>query len=324
MIKDRRFEHLEKKVGLLILLAVAGLVATVVFIGIEQDVFSKKYTLHFTVEKATGFSEGMPVKLSGFRVGRLKRLELSDEAKVDIQLQINQKYQKWIRDNSWAKLVKEGVIGESVIEVTVGNPKEPVLEDGDTIFYEPTASLDETVEEVKRELIPVLYQLKDLVGWLADPEGDVKVTLAHARSFTEGLANTRARLDELLSGVRGDVAEIRGKAVSLIEETENRVKEISPALENAGEVSGTLKTELPVILEKLELLLSDLNAVAKEVRSVVEESAGEVPGMVTTAGDALENGRDITESVKQIWPISSHLPGEPPQMVPPEGYEKTE
>lgn len=310
--------------GLLVLLAVAGLVAVVFFIGVEQDVFSRKYSLHFTVDKATGFSEGMPVKLSGFRVGRLKRLKLTDDASVEIELQINEKYQKWIRDNSWAKLVKEGVIGESIIEVMVGNPEEAVLEDGDVIFYEPTASLDQTLEEVKRELIPVLYQLKDLVGWLADPEGDVKVTLGHARSFTEGLAETRIRVDDLLEGVRGDVGQIRGKAVSLIEETEKRLKLITPALENTGEISGTLKTELPVILERLELLLTDLNAVAKEVRSVVEESAGEVPGMVSSAGDVVENGREITESVKEIWPISSNLPEESPVKVPPEGYEKPE
>jgi len=321
MLKDERFPHLEKKVGLLVVLALVAVIAVVIFIGIEQDLFSKKYELHFTVKKATGFSEGMPVKLSGFRVGRVKRLQLAPDARVRVDLQINRKYQHWIRDNSWARLTKEGVIGESVVEVMVGRPQEPVLEDGAEIFYEPTQTLDEMFEEIKKDLTPVLYQLRDFIAWVSDPDGEIRKTARHLESFSSGLPETRERVDLLLDRLKKDVADVRRHAVSLLAESEKRVGEIEPALQDAGAVMARLDGELPRLIESLDRILSNLSDISGEMRTLLEGSSGQISGVIDTAEDVLENSREISEAVKGIWPIRTKLPGKTPVMAPPDGFE---
>jgi phospholipid/cholesterol/gamma-HCH transport system substrate-binding protein len=72
--QDPRFRHLEIAVGAFVTAALAALIAAIVYIGIENRLFTKKYHLRFTVDRGTGFSQGMPVKLSGFRIGRVKEI----------------------------------------------------------------------------------------------------------------------------------------------------------------------------------------------------------------------------------------------------------
>ena len=61
---DPRFLRLTGKVGLFFIIAAAGIIATVVFIGIERGVFTAKYRINFTVDKGTDFLKACP---SSFR-----------------------------------------------------------------------------------------------------------------------------------------------------------------------------------------------------------------------------------------------------------------
>ena len=147
---DPRFLRLTGKVGLFFIIAAAGIIATVVFIGIERGVFTAKYRINFTVDKGTGFFEGMPVKLSGFKIGKIDSMSLDEHAKVKVTLLISKKYSKWIRQDSKAILTKEGFIGEGVIDISVGSMNKPIIEDSGVIQHEKARGLDEIVEEMRR------------------------------------------------------------------------------------------------------------------------------------------------------------------------------
>src|SRR3990172_9412817 len=92
--KDPRFKNLEKKVGIFVFTAFVILAGILFFMGRERGLFIKKYAIFFTVDSGTGFIEGIPVKLLGFKVGKVKSLELTEDAKVKVTLEINKKYQK--------------------------------------------------------------------------------------------------------------------------------------------------------------------------------------------------------------------------------------
>ena len=136
--EDQRFKYLEKKIGIFVVIAIVGFLTLFFFIGADQDMFIQKYLLKFTVEKGTGFSKGMPVKLSGFRIGRINKIYLNESAKVDIEIQIGRKYQKWIKMDSVVKLVKEGLVGDNIIEISAVSRDSDVLKDGALIAYEKT------------------------------------------------------------------------------------------------------------------------------------------------------------------------------------------
>lgn len=327
--KDRRFAHLERKVGAFVLLTLVGIAAVVAFIGIERGVFTKKYSLHFTVDKGTGFAVGMPVKLSGFYIGRLEKLALTDQARVNVTIVIEKKYSKWIRRDSSVKLVKEGMIGDSIIEMKVGNPASTELRDGEAIAYEPSPTLDDLVADVKAQVLPVLDQLKGMVAYMDDPKGDVKQTIANVRELTAGLPETRAKVDGLIVSVkdeivtvRGDVEKILTSVDGLLATVDERVKKVNPIVESAASIASTAEKRLPPMLDEVEKSLKEVRATLEKVRVMVDESSGDVPGLLSNTVKLTENGNDIAESVKKTWPISSNVPPPVPVLVPGESYER--
>jgi len=57
-VEDPRFRNLERKIGLFILVALTGIILVVALVGVQRGVFTKTYTLHFTVDRGTGFPRG--------------------------------------------------------------------------------------------------------------------------------------------------------------------------------------------------------------------------------------------------------------------------
>jgi len=313
--EDPRFRHLNKKVGIFAVVALAVIVAVVVLIGVENDMFSPKYELLFTVDKGTGFTRGMSVKLSGFRIGRLKSISLNETAKVDIVLQIDKRYQKWIRKDSTAKLVKEGLVGDAVIEVSVGNPSLVTLNDRDVLSYTKTKALDELAEEIADKVKPVLSDVKDIIGYINDPNGDIKQTMKHFNVLSANLELTRRHADWLLLKAGTDMGTVTGKLGSVLDDTSLTVRRANASMVKLDE-------KLPVILNSVEGSLKNVEKVSADLKLVEEQFLPKVPGMVRKTEDTLDDTHSVIQAVQGIWPISSHIPRpEENQFVPGDSHD---
>jgi phospholipid/cholesterol/gamma-HCH transport system substrate-binding protein len=299
--EDPRFRHLKKKIGLFALVALAVIVGVVVLIGVENDLFSPKYELKFTVDKGTGFTRGMSVKLSGFRIGRIKSISLNETAKVDIVLQIDKRYQKWIRKDSSAKLVKEGLVGDAIIEVSVGNPSLAMLEDQDVLAYTKTKALDELAEEIADKVKPVLSDVKDIIGYINDPNGDIKQTMKHFNLLSANLELTRQHADWVLLKAGNDMGTVTGKLNTVLDDTSLTVRRASSSMSKLDE-------KLPVILTSVEGSLKNVEQVSADLKSAEQQVLPRVPAMVKKTEDTLDDTNSVLHAVQGVWPISSHLP----------------
>ncbi len=285
---DPRFIYLQKKIGIFFLVALIGIVITIAFIGIERDVFTPKYRIYFTVNKGTGFFEGMSVKLSGFKIGKIESLALDENAKVKITLLINEKYQKWIREDSKATLLKEGFIGESIIDVSVGSSDKPVIEDDGIIRYEKARGLDEIIEEVR----PMVGEIRDIVHYINDPQGDIKQTLKNIQILSADLHETRKHIDDLLKNannsityITADVSKIASNANSIIEKTDKAVEKIGP------------------VIDKLDRTMDNAEKTTTALKNAVEDAAPRVPLLLDQSEDTLNDTGEVVKSLKKIWPI---------------------
>ncbi|MEK7191388.1 MAG: MlaD family protein, partial [Pseudomonadota bacterium] len=80
--QDARFQHLERKIGMFVLVAIFGIVLTIGAIGVKQELFTPKTPIHFITDSAHDIAEGTAVKLRGFNIGKVERLTLTDDARV--------------------------------------------------------------------------------------------------------------------------------------------------------------------------------------------------------------------------------------------------
>ena len=324
MIKeeDPRFMHLRKKIAVFVVVAFTFLVVVVVLIGKENDLFSSKYELGFTVPKGTGFTRGMAVKLSGFRIGRIKSISLNESAQVDIVLQIARKYQKWIRRDSHVQLLKEGLVGETVVEVSVGSSSQPVLQENEKLTFVKTKGLDELADEIAEKVKPVLNDVRDIIGYVNDPQGDVKQSLRNINTLTRDLKTTREHVDNLLEDVRADANEVTEKLSTVLDDTSRTVGKLEKPI-------SELDRKLPGILEKAENTMENAEKVSSDFKAATEQSLPKVPLLLDKTEKVLDKTErvldgtnTVIDAVKDIWPIRSHIkkPDEK-QLVPGDSHE---
>ncbi len=251
---DPRFRGLERKVGIFMFIAIAFLLVIVFFMGMEKGLFAKEYNLYITVDSGAGFIEGMPIKLSGFKIGKVKSLKLTNDAKVRVVLNINKEYQKWIRSDSAAKLVKENVIGDSMLEISVGSGEKPMLVENNELTYEKVAGVDEFTQSIQ----PLLEETTKTLQYINDPKGDIKKTLSNVERLSEHLLETENNLNELLltsNNTLNKLDMIASKSVGVVDDT----KKISSVL-------AAKDNELKLMIEDTEEVLSDTREIIKGLK----------------------------------------------------------
>jgi len=311
---DSRFRNLEKKVGLFIIAALLGITGVILFVVAESDLFKSTFSIKLTAPKGTGFSQGMPIKLSGFRIGRVKSITLNDSAAVDVVLQIDRKYHKWIRTDSVARLIKEGMIGDYIIEIGGGTVAEAIPENG-TIALGKTKAIDELAEDIADKVKPVLMDIRDIIAYINSQDGDIKQSLAKLNRFAGNIDATRQHADELLAGTQRTVERTSGRFDLLLAKAENRLDEAGPVLQKVDRSLQQIDEKLPSLLGNLDKSLASLESVSAQLNSTTTTELPRVPLLIDKTEGVIDQSGGVLDSVKWIWPFSSVMQQEQQSLI---------
>lgn len=290
---DPRFQWLGWRVvmfGASILLTLSALAVVIAF---KQGLFVSKTRVHFLAEHGEGLLPGMQVRFSGFRIGVVDKVELDEQAKVQVDLLVESRYMKWIKPDSTAQLLQEGLMGDYYIEMVGGSPASPSLKPGGRVSYTPVQSLADIAHDLHDRTLPILASFQSTMNYVNDPNGDVRQTAANVRQLTADLQQTRTRVDILLARIDNTVATVNAR--------------LPQTLERAS--SG---------LASMESAAKDASAVASVVRGAVEESAPHLPSIVRNSDDLVRDSRETLQGMRQSWPLNKMLPTQSLDAPPPE------
>jgi phospholipid/cholesterol/gamma-HCH transport system substrate-binding protein len=310
MIKeeDPRFRHLDKKVGFFITAAIAGLIIAVILIGFEKDLFTQKYSLKFIVENGTGFSRGMSVKLSGFRIGRIKAISLNKQARIEIDIQIDKEYQQWIKKDSVVKLVKEGLVGDSIIDVSVGSQTAEILKDGAYITYVKSKGLEEIANNIADKVTPVLIEVKEIISYINDPEGDIKQSLTNIRELTSELKSTRLKVDSLLAESQKNLGTISNETVFLLRSTNDKINTAGPVIEKLDRTMADVEQKLPPLLDRIGSTMDHLDKTSHNLEVSADKAFPKIPSLLNSTEDMILETDKVMKSLGNTWPLRSNVP----------------
>lgn len=312
---DTRFRNLEAKIGMFVVLALIGCLVTVAFISFEDDFFTTRYRLHFTASKGTGFTRGMPVKLSGFRIGRVEAIELNPEARVDVTMQIDTRYQQWIRKDSLTRLSKEGFVGDTVVEVSTGSLSAPLLQDGDRIGHEQTVTIEEHAAEIAGRIKPILIEVRDMLGYVNNPEGEIKRSLGHIEQLTRDLQQTRDRTDRLLERSTASIEGIAADINKLAGHADRTFGNVDTSLTRLDKILDQVDRQLPQTLARLETTLANTERITADLRQATTTAAPRIPPLLEQADHVVRDTGKLVNKIQGHWLLGSE--GEADQPVPP-------
>ncbi|GAO27345.1 mammalian cell related domain-containing protein [Alicycliphilus sp. B1] len=125
----RPVAHLRLKAAALLLLTLALIVGSVLYLLYARGAFEPTQPLVLTTDDSEGVSVGMDMTFSGFPIGRVRRIELAGDGNVRILVDVAQRDAHWLRESSVFTLVR-GLVGGTAIKAYSGVLTDPPLAAG--------------------------------------------------------------------------------------------------------------------------------------------------------------------------------------------------
>lgn len=293
--RDERFKGLFVKVSLLILLAVIGLTLNLVFAVIKKGFFTPKTALYFVADSAQDLKIGTPVKLSGFKIGAISKIDLDDKAKTEVELMIENRYFALLNEDTSVNLKKEGVIGDSILEAKRGSEGKPRLKPRAVIEFNRGGGLDQIAADIREKLYPALDEVNHLLKSANDPKGDIRQILSNLRQFTEDLHTTHAHINHIVTQLdEGMDQDIRPS-----------LKSVHKSLENAESLAATMNQEIPAMLNKTNASLESIRKTADTIQTSIDHSAPHLSGLVGETRGLVSDTRNLMDSASKSWPLKN-------------------
>jgi len=294
---------MRRQVGWFVILGIGILFLLLLVVSVRTNVFAKQFYVYFSPPSASSFYEGQPVKFQGFAIGHVDNIELQEQGKVKITLALLDRYRHMIHEGSIAKVIKEGLIGEQVVEVTAGDLKTPSIREGKILGYETEASFEQLLADLKPAVgnaNVLLKELASLAVWMNDPDGDVRIAMSGLKQITAGVKG------EELGNLVGDLQkfaealnkrQVAEQLSSSLEGLANIVNDMRPFTEAMGKDGTETVEHMNALLKNIDQLSRSLDIVASDL----SELTPELPGLARESRETIEEIKSLMKALQGSW-----------------------
>jgi phospholipid/cholesterol/gamma-HCH transport system substrate-binding protein len=194
------------KVGGIIIAALAVGAIAIYKLGQAANLFSKRYELYAYLPNAAGLRTGGTVLVAGQFAGTIKSIDFlpvdNDTTRnLRVRLAIDQNLQNQVRSDSKAKVRTLGLLGDKVIDISIGTPRYGVLRTGDTIAVAAALDYEAVLTQAAsavNDMVELTHDMRKLTGGLVRGEGTVGQLITNRRLYDEFLG-TMGRANSMLA-----------------------------------------------------------------------------------------------------------------------------
>jgi phospholipid/cholesterol/gamma-HCH transport system substrate-binding protein len=256
--------HLEFKVALLLALTLVLSIGFVGYVFYARGVFESTQRVVLVTDDSDGVTVGMPLTFAGFAIGRVRRIELADDAKVRINIDVPTRDARWLR-TSTVFIVERALVGGVRIRAVTGILEDPPLPDGAV----RTVLRGDATEELPK-LISTMKSLLENLQAMTAADSSLGASLSNVRTVTERMAGRYGALSAAL----GSDANAQ-KVIASIDRA-------NKLLDSLGGVTARLdqtlaKTDQRVfgkdgVMDESQKAIRQLNAVLGDVRDSLKKA----------------------------------------------------
>lgn len=269
-----KLNHFERVAGLFVLVAIGGAIGFFALTAIKQGWFVSKVKYSTMVPSADGIHAGTAIHVGGIKAGQVTNLELLSANEVKLDLEVVETFQKVIREDSTVQVVRPFVLGDKVIEITIGSEEAAPAKPHTVLASQPSFDLMDLVSGKK--LGPFMGQLEGLMGnlsVLAKAFADPKRTESFIKMFDRvdpllvNLNKMSSEVTSLVSELNHIVPDIRKESPQIGQQLShmvNRLDKLTGALEPAmTEIGPDLPRVSRRTVEALDEMVVTLKAIQK-------------------------------------------------------------
>jgi phospholipid/cholesterol/gamma-HCH transport system substrate-binding protein len=299
MERSKALTWTELRVGVVVILSLATLAATIVYIGGEGgSPFSPRFVVKALMTDVNGLKPGAPVRVGGVEVGNVIRVDFSASGgMVEVAMRLDRRVQPRLTTESRASLGALGLLGEKAVDITSSDRGQPVQDGGYLVVAaedpfkgllsdasDSTAHLRRILarmdagegligktlrdEELYTRLVDVSVRLQGVLTKLESTEGPLG-RLMNDREMSRELASSAKGIQGLVSrvesgegtlGMLSKDAEFTGHLKDLV----SHLNDVAGHLDKGEGSAGRLLRD-DTLARKLETLSGRLDSIMAEV-----------------------------------------------------------
>ena len=299
----------EFKAALLLALMAALLLGSVLYLMYARGAFEATQTLLLQADDSEGVVVGMDVTFAGFPVGRVRRIELADDGKARIVVDVPRKDAHWLRTTSIFTL-ERGLVGGARLRAFSGIPTDPPLADGAA----RALLVGDAGAEIPRLLAAAKELLQNLSSLTAENSA-LEASLRNVKGMTDKI-NGPAGAMGLLAGDDKQAQQLVERASKLLVTVDALALKADSLIGNADRrVFGKdgVMTDAQATVVQLNALLADARASLKKMDAVlVEAQAVGANARVATADlgtlraeveSSLRRVEQLVNEINRKWPF---------------------
>lgn len=284
---------LEIKVGTFVLVALAVGVAVVLLLGRERHLLEERATLHAAFKDVEGLHEGAPVRLAGVNVGTVSRVSFAPELGnllIQVDLEISRHALDRVRQDSVARVSSQGLLGDKIVEISVGTVSRPALQPGGSVTTAEATDLNHLVDQAGQILAQVRVVADNAtvaLGELLNPatvhdlhaslksirgllhQAEVGPGLTHALFYDpytgKQLEQLLAHADQLVAQAGTGVRHLDDLLAAVDPDGRQLLNNVSRAAKQLGGVAGDLRASR--LIGRIEHAAADIEALTGSVRA---------------------------------------------------------
>ncbi len=305
-IYTERLLTIQKRTRRFMLGAVGVLVLVLLMIAVRQDYFQRSTTIYFFTPNAQGLSKGMAVKFIGFKVGTVQDVSMQPNATVRVKVSLDNDYVHLIGQDAKARLIKEALVGESVVEIIAGSQQVRHVSENSVLEFERGQDAGTVMENLAAQLQPILSDIHEITSSINNPNGDVQQTLRNLNQATGAFRETVNQFTQL--------------GESSNQKLEGAYVKVDKALDRANSSLETLDKAMPSLVRKADATLDNVLSASSDIKKITNESAEEIPSLVRNTNNLVQDGQETLNGVRKSWPLNSLFPKPEEQTLPVDGY----
>jgi phospholipid/cholesterol/gamma-HCH transport system substrate-binding protein len=303
---NQAIQNTERKSIRFVWIAIAVLAIVSGLIAFSQDYFVRNTSIYFFAPNAQGLSKGMAVKFIGFKVGSVQAISMQSNATVKVLLSLDNDYVHLIGQDAKARLMKEALVGESVVEIIPGEQQMRQVTQNSVLEFERGQDAGSIAENLAGQLQPILTDVRQITTSINNPRGDVQQILKNLTQVTGGLKET--------------VVEFNALAKNGNQKLDGVYVKVDRALDRVNSSLETVDKSMPKLMNKAETTLDNFQNMAVDIKRMTNDSSEQIPSLVRNTNALVLDGQETLKGVQRSWLFNDLFPKPAETILPVDGY----
>jgi len=230
-------------------------IITIFLIGSSNNIFSSSIRIKTYFNNASGLKPGSIVTLSGINIGYIDEINIISSDSLEFVLSVSKSKADFIKKDSKASIVSEGLVGNKIIEISSGSSSSPSVSNNDVINSVKPVSIDEILYSLNQsgknsaeltqnlsEIVKKINAGEGTMGQLINNESlykEVENTLKGVSDYSAIVNRILLKVGNTVDNLSGDLSKLTGNIDGIVKD----ILEITDKFNSNKNFAGILLTD---------------------------------------------------------------------------------